>query len=87
MMDNITQHPPAMLNVDYLTDLNGQPKGVVIPIDLWRKIFPQTETPQNAEDLTDAIEDYCLHQAMNEAAATPLLDRQAALAYLEDLPE
>jgi hypothetical protein len=32
------------------------------------------------------LEDDCLHQAMTEAA-TPLLDRQAALAYLETLPE
>jgi hypothetical protein len=29
-------------------------------------------------------EDYCLNQAMNEAKLTPLLDRKAALEYLEE---
>jgi hypothetical protein len=76
-----------MLNLDYLTDPSGQPKAVIIPIAIWRKIFPQTTPPDNADELTDAIEDYCLHQAMQEAAQTPLLDRETALAYLEALPE
>ncbi len=80
-------HLDPMLNLEYLTDPNGETKAVVIPIAIWRKIFPQVNTPDNADELTDAIEDYCLHQAMQEAAQTPLLDRETALAYLEALPE
>lgn len=76
-----------MMNVDYLTDPNGQPKAVVIPIEIWRRIFPQTNLPQNPDAIPEAIEDYCLHTAMQEAADTPLLDRDAALAYLEDESE
>jgi hypothetical protein len=73
-----------MLNLDYLTDPNGKPKAVVIPIALWRQIFPDFELPQTLDTLNEAIADYCLHQAMLEAIETPLLDRAAALAYLED---
>ena len=39
--------------------------------------------PIAPEDFTEAIED----RAMLEATDTPLLDRDAALAYLEALPE
>jgi hypothetical protein len=76
-----------MLNLEYLTDPSGQPKAVVIPIEIWRKIFPQLDSSLSSDDFTDAIKDYCLYQAMHEAAQTPLLDREAALAYLETLPE
>jgi hypothetical protein len=73
-----------MSNLEYLTDQNGQPKAVVIPIALWKQIFPQADLPSDPEEMTMAIEDYCLHQAMQEAAQTPLLDRDVALAYLEE---
>jgi hypothetical protein len=76
-----------MLNLEYLTDPSGQPRAVVIPIEIWRKIFPQLDSPLSSDELTEAIEDYCLHQAMHEAAQTPLLGREAALAYLKTLPE
>ncbi len=76
-----------MLKLQYLTDPTGIPNAVVIPIALWRQVFPEQTSPIAAEDFTEAIEDYCLHQAMLEAAETPLLDRDAALAYLEALPE
>lgn len=76
-----------MLNLEYITDSNKQPTAVVIPIEIWRKIFPQLNTTVDSEELTDAVEDYCLHQAMQEAEQTPLLDRESALAYLEDLSE
>ena len=33
-----------MLEIEYITDKDGQQKGVVIPIKLWRKILP----PKNA---------------------------------------
>jgi hypothetical protein len=75
-----------MLNLQYLTDPTGTPNAVVIPIDLWRQIFPEPTTQIDPEDFTEAIEDYCLHQAMLEAAETPLLDRSSALAYLEVAP-
>jgi hypothetical protein len=78
-----------MLNLEYLTDPTGQTKAVVIPIAIWRQIFPQAtfpqpEVPSDPEALTTAIEDYCLRQAMTEAAQTPLLDRSAAIAYLAE---
>jgi hypothetical protein len=73
-----------MFSLEYLTDQNGQPKAVVIPIALWQQIFPQADQPADAEEMVQAIEDYCLYQAMTEAAQTPLLDRDAALAYLEE---
>jgi hypothetical protein len=76
-----------MFNLEYLKDSSGQPKAVVIPIEIWQKIFPQMGSPLSDDELTDTIEDYCLYQAMQEAAQTPLLDRDAALAYLEMLPE
>ncbi|MGB0564784.1 MAG: hypothetical protein ACPGVO_23760 [Spirulinaceae cyanobacterium] len=68
--------------LEYLTDPNGNPTAVVIPIDLWRKILPQDET--SLEAIAEHIEDYCLNQAMDEAQSTPLLDRAQALQFLED---
>jgi hypothetical protein len=32
-----------MLSIEYLTDQNGQTKAVVIPIELWRQVFPQED--------------------------------------------
>ena len=66
--------------IDYLTDAQGNPKAVVIPIELWRKLLPQTSN--SLEDLAENLEDYCLNQAMEEAMETPLLDRAAALQFL-----
>lgn len=71
-----------MLDIEYLTDKNGEPKAVVIPMELWRKIMPK-ET-ENLDNLSDSLEDYCLNQAMNEAKITPLLDKQSALKFLEE---
>lgn len=68
--------------IEYLTDIKGEPSAVVIPIELWRQIFP--DGVSSTEDVVDGIEDYCLNQAMDEAKETPLLDRQAALAFLEE---
>jgi hypothetical protein len=73
-----------MLEIEYLTDKNGHPKAVVIPIEVWKQLFfEQSEQKVTFEDLSDKLEDYCLNQAMNEAESTPLLDRQTALKYLE----
>jgi hypothetical protein len=71
-----------MLKIEYMTDTNGKPKGVVIPIEVWKQLFPEAEI--TLDELSDRLEDYCLNKAMNEAASTPLLDRKTALQYLEE---
>jgi hypothetical protein len=70
-----------MLELEYLTDKNGQLRAVVIPIELWKRLF--LEDDASAEELSEAMEDYCLSKAMDEAKETPLLSREEALAYLE----
>lgn len=73
-----------MLNnvIDYLTDADGNPKAVVIPIDLWRQLLPQGG--DSIQDLAENLEDYCLNKAMDEAQETPLLSREDALIFLEE---
>ncbi|MDJ0601825.1 MAG: hypothetical protein QNJ37_23640 [Crocosphaera sp.] len=71
-----------MLEIKYLKDENGKATGVVIPIEVWKQIFPEEEIA--LDELSDRLEDYCLNQAMDEAMATPLLDRKTALQYLEE---
>jgi hypothetical protein len=71
-----------MFEIEYLTDKQGQPKAVIIPIELWRKILPNDDI--SLEELAESIEDYCLNKAMDEANDTPLLNREDALAYLEE---
>jgi hypothetical protein len=71
-----------MLNIEYLTSQDGEAIAVVIPIALWRQLLPNGES--SFEELAEAVEDYCLNKAMNEAVNTPLLDRAVALAYLEE---
>lgn len=44
-------------------------------------------SPISPENFTKAVENSCLHQAMLEAVETPLLDRDAVLAYLEYFDE
>lgn len=70
-----------MVNLEYLTDKNGQLKAVVIPIEFWQELFPNTNI--SSEELMEAIENYCLNRAMDEAKETPLLNREEALAFLE----
>ena len=70
-----------MLQLQYLKDQSNQTQAVVVPINLWRKIFSQDDLP--VEELSDRMEDYCLNKAMDEAKKTPLLSREEALAYLE----
>ena len=69
-----------MLELEYLTDRSGQLKAVVIPIELWKQLFIDDAS---TEELSEAMEDYCLSKAMDEAKETPLLSRGEALAYLE----
>lgn len=71
-----------MLEIEYLRDTNGELTGVVIPIKVWKQIFPEAEIA--LDELSDRLEDYSLSQAMDEAMSTPLLDRQTALQYLEE---
>ncbi len=47
-----------------------------------RQLLPNEDS--SLEELGEAVEDYCLNKAMNEAVNTPLLDRAMALAYLEE---
>ncbi len=71
-----------MFEVEYLTDKNGQPKAVVIPIELWRQLLPKEDA--SLEELGEGIEDYCLSKAMDEAQKSPLLSRDEAVEYLKD---
>jgi hypothetical protein len=68
--------------IDYLTDADGNPKAVVIPIALWRQLLPQAS--DSIQDLAENLEDYCLSNAMDEAKATPLLNREEALRFLAE---
>ena len=70
-----------MIEFEYLTDKDGKPKAVVIPIEVWQRITT-TETVSEAE-LSEGIENYCLNKAMDEAKDSPLLNRAAALKFLE----
>lgn len=71
-----------MLEIEYLTDKDGEPRAVVIPIGLWRRILP--EDTASIEELSEAIEDYCLSKAMDEAQESPLLSREEALDFLKE---
>jgi len=71
-----------MIELEYITDKDGQQKAVVIPIELWRKILPSKTA--SVEDISEEVEDYCLDKAMNKAKESPLLNRKEALTFLED---
>ena len=71
-----------MIEFEYLTDKDGKPKAVVIPIEVWQRITT-TEAVSETE-LSEGIEDYCLNKAMDEAKESALLDRSAALEFLEE---
>ncbi len=68
------------LAIEYLIDAAGNPKAVVIPIELWRQLLPQANG--SLEDLAEGLEYYCLGKAMAEAKETPLLSRQEAMEFL-----
>ncbi len=71
-----------MNSIEYLTDINGNKKAVVIPIEIWEKIIPADI--DNDDNLPEYLENYCLNQAMEEAKSTPLLDAESALKFLEE---
>ena len=54
----------------------------MLPIELWRRLLPSEDA--SVEELTDAVEDYCLGKTMDEGRQTPLLSREEALEFLED---
>ncbi|WP_434683826.1 hypothetical protein [Pseudanabaena minima] len=72
----------SLLNLEYITNQEGQPTAVVIPIEIWRQLLPIDNT--SLENLSEAIEDYCLNKAMDEGKNTPLYSHAEALAFLED---
>lgn len=71
----------VMYELQYLTDAAGQPTAVVIPIALWRQLLSGQDL--SPEKLELALEDYCLNRAMDEAKDDPVLERDAAIAFLE----
>jgi len=71
-----------MQNLEYLTNQDGQPTAVVIPIDIWRQLLPFENA--SLENLSDAIEDYCLNKAMDEGKRSPLYSQDQAKAFLEE---
>jgi|GEM_PF-416267 hypothetical protein len=70
-----------MFEFDYLTDRNGRPKAVVIPIEIWNKLLPKED--RSFDELSEVLEDYYLDKAMDEGKKTPLLNRNDALKFSE----
>ena len=60
-----------------LTMLSLPPVPAIIPL------FSSLGNEGMCKELSEAMEDYCLSKAMDEAEGTPLLSREEALAYLE----
>lgn len=71
-----------MNGIEYLTDINGNKKAVVIPIEIWEKIIPNKM--DNDDNLPEYLENYCLNEAMDEAKLSPLLDSESAFKFLEE---
>ncbi|QTA93652.1 hypothetical protein [Desulfonema magnum] len=71
-----------MFEVEYLMKKDGQPRAVLIPIELWNKILPKKDA--STDELSESVEDYCLGKAMDEGQRTPLLNRDESLKYLEE---
>jgi hypothetical protein len=71
-----------MLELEYLTDTKGKTKAVVIPIEVWDRLFINEES--SIDDINESMEDYALGKAMDEAKGSVLFDRDEALAYLAE---
>jgi len=71
-----------MYEINYLTNTKGHKTAVIIPMELWLNIFPEVDVSK--EKLVEDVENYCLNKAMDEGKKSPLLNRQEALAYLEN---
>ena len=72
-----------MLDFEYVTDKDGKPKAVVVPIEIWRQLFSNDDNVTKGK-LLEEIEDYCLSNAMEKAKESPLVTPDEALQYLED---
>lgn len=70
-----------MKELEYINDKNGVAKAVVIPIEIWKQILPEGIYAE--DELADAVEDYCLNKAMDDAKDSPLLTKEQALDYLK----
>ena len=73
-----------MLHLEYVSDSKGNPKGVIIPIDIWKSIFESEGNEIDENIFIEKIENYCLNSAMDEAKETELLNKEEALKFLED---
>jgi len=71
-----------MLEIEYLMNRHGQPKAVVIPIEIWNQLLPKEDC--SLDEISESLEDYCLNKAMDEGKKSPLLNRNEALKYLEE---
>ncbi len=71
-----------MAEIEYITDSKGQLKGVLVPVEIWKEIFP--ESPESLEELLERFEDYCLNKAMDEAKESPLLTKDEAISFLNE---
>lgn len=71
-----------MFEIEYLMNKYGQPKAVVIPIEIWNELLPKEDSSLN--ELSESLEDYCLNKAMDEGKKSPLLNRNEALKFLEE---
>ena len=58
-----------MLEIEYMTDKNGQPKAVVIPIELWRQLLPDEDV--SVEELSEKIEMHFIEFIRSRYSAKP----------------
>ncbi len=58
-----------MLEIEYMTDKNGQPKAVVIPIELWRQLLPDEDL--SFEELSERIEMHFIRLIRSRYSAKP----------------
>lgn len=66
--------------LEYLRNKEGQLKAVVIPIELWQSLFLSDDA--SAEELTEAMEDYCLGKAMDEVKESALLSLSGGIVTI-----
>lgn len=62
-------------------DEAGNKTAVLVDISTWQKIVAALTTLADSETL-EALEDYALNRAMDEAVDSPALNRVEALAFL-----
>ena len=71
-----------MFEIEYLMSKNGKAKAVVIPIEIWNKLLPIEGN--SIDELSEALKDYCMNNAIDEGQKSPLLNKDEALKYLEE---